>query len=107
MYAGRKEVGYQVSATEKVHRLSPSSQGKSKFFKKGIDISTVIYYNNIIREGQGSRKAVVMYYDSFDCEVTVEELSYGSATFEINEEDFEEWDNEPNDYDLEYDYAWG
>ena len=45
-----------------------------------------------------------MYYDSFDCEVTVEELSYGSATFEVNEEDS---DNEPNDYDLEYGYAWG
>ena len=45
-----------------------------------------------------------MYYDSFDCEVTVEELSYGSVTFEVNEED---WDNKPNDYDLEYGYAWG
>ena len=48
-----------------------------------------------------------MYYDSFDCEVTVEDLSNGSATFEVNEEDFEDWDNEPNDYDLEYDYTWG
>ena len=48
-----------------------------------------------------------MYYDSFDCEVTVEEFGYGSATFEVNEEDFENWDNEPNDYDLEYDYTWG
>ena len=76
-------------------------------FKKGIDIPAVICYNNIIREGQGPGKAVVMYYDSFDCEVTVEEFGYGSATFEVNEEDFEDWDNEPNDYDLEYDYTWG
>lgn len=43
-----------------------------------------------------------MYYDSFDCEVTVEELrGFDTQTFEVEEEDWEDWDDEPSDWDLE------